>query len=134
MMSNTETAEVILARKVREQKLEIECLKAELNNTMQILQEEERFSKKLINAANHLLCKTVYFLPEIQKTIFQDYSTIIYWGDGTKTVVTCKKEKQYNKEKGFYLCILKKLAGGSTTKLLKLIEPVMTEPVRKKKQ
>ena len=40
--------------------------------------------------------------------IFHDPATIIYWSDGTKTVVKCHEEDTYDKEKGLALCYLKK--------------------------
>jgi len=46
---------------------------------------------------------------QIEKVIFHDPATIVYWTDGTKTVVKkSKKEKRYDKEKGLAMAICKK--------------------------
>jgi len=47
----------------------------------------------------------------INKVIFNDPATIVYWKDGTKTVVQCLKTDTYSKETGLAMCILKKLCG-----------------------
>ena len=45
----------------------------------------------------------------IKKVIFNDPATIVYWKDGTKTIVKCQKGDTYDKEKGLALCFMKKL-------------------------
>lgn len=52
-------------------------------------------------------------LPEIRDVIFNDPATIVFWDDGTKTIVKCQKDKGdvYNKEMGLAMCIVKKLYG-----------------------
>ena len=47
----------------------------------------------------------------IKKVIFHDPATIVYWKDGTKTVVKCSKDDKYSKEAGLAFCIMKKLYG-----------------------
>lgn len=47
----------------------------------------------------------------IKKVIFHDPATIVFWNDGTKTVVKCSKDDKYNKEAGLAFCIMKKLYG-----------------------
>ena len=48
---------------------------------------------------------------KIKKVIYNDPATIILWRDDTKTVVKCDKDDTYDPEKGFLLCVLKKLLG-----------------------
>ena len=48
---------------------------------------------------------------KIKKVIFNNPATIVFWKDGTKTVVKCGKNDIYDKEKGLALCIAKKLYG-----------------------
>ena len=48
--------------------------------------------------------------PKPKKVIFNDPATIIYWDDGTKTVVKCVDEK-FDKEKGLAMAISKKALG-----------------------
>lgn len=46
----------------------------------------------------------------IKKVIFNDPATIVYWFDGTKTVVKAENE-DYDPEKGLAMCICKKVLG-----------------------
>ena len=48
-------------------------------------------------------------MPEIKKAIFNDPATIVFWDDGTKTVVKCGEDDTYDKEKGLSLCYMKRL-------------------------
>ena len=52
--------------------------------------------------------KRPFFLPE--RVIFNPPATIVFWSDGTKTVVKCKDEK-FDKEKGLVIAISKKAFG-----------------------
>lgn len=45
--------------------------------------------------------------------IFNGAATIVFWTDGTKTVVKCKEGAEYNAEEGLRWCIIKKLLGDS---------------------
>lgn len=53
------------------------------------------------------------YLPEIKDVIFNDPATIVYWEDGTKTVVKCQKETgdSFSKETGLVMAIAKKALG-----------------------
>lgn len=57
----------------------------------------------------------------ISKVIFHNPATIVFWEDGTKTVVTCQEDDLYDKEKGLALCFMKKALGntGKFNELLK---------------
>lgn len=48
--------------------------------------------------------------PEIKKVIFNDPATVIFWNDGTKTVVKANDE-QFDPEKGMAMAISKKMLG-----------------------
>ena len=50
-------------------------------------------------------------IPEVKKIIFNDPATIVYWKDGTKTVVKCQKSDDFDPEKGFAMAFLKKCWG-----------------------
>lgn len=52
---------------------------------------------------------------EIDRVIFNDPATIIYWKDGKKTVVKCQPGDEYDKEKGFMAAVMKKLYGNDNT-------------------
>ena len=45
----------------------------------------------------------------VKKVIFHDPATIIYWGDGTKTVVKCMAGDVFNPELGMAMCMLKRM-------------------------
>lgn len=47
-------------------------------------------------------------IPEIKEVRFNYPATIVYWTDGTKTVVICK-ENSFDKEKAVAMCFIKKL-------------------------
>lgn len=47
----------------------------------------------------------------ITKVIFNDPATIVFWSDGTKTVVKCGEADIYDKEKGLAMAISKKAMG-----------------------
>ena len=48
---------------------------------------------------------------QIKNVIYNDPATIVFWKDGTKTVVQCQKYKgdTYNPELGLAMCIIKKM-------------------------
>lgn len=51
-------------------------------------------------------------VPRIKNVIFNDPATIVFWGDGTKTVVKCDPEYDfYDPEKGLTMAIIKKMFG-----------------------
>lgn len=50
-------------------------------------------------------------IPEVKKVIFNDPATIVYWKDGTKTVVKCQDGDDFDPEKGFAMAFLKKCWG-----------------------
>lgn len=54
-----------------------------------------------------------YFWPEVKKIIFNDPATIVYWKDGTKTVVKCQDGDDFDSEKGFAMAFLKKCWGNT---------------------
>ena len=50
-------------------------------------------------------------LPEIKNVIFNYPATIVFWTDGTKTVVKAQEDDVYDKEKGLAMAIAKKVLG-----------------------
>lgn len=54
-------------------------------------------------------------MPKIKEVIFNNPATIIYWRDGTKSVVKCQPEDTYDKEKGFMAAYMKKICGNDNT-------------------
>lgn len=47
---------------------------------------------------------------EIEKVIFNEPATIVFWSDGSKTVVKCANE-EFDKEKGLAMAICKRVLG-----------------------
>ena len=50
-------------------------------------------------------------IPEIKNVIFNDPATIVFWKDGTKTVVKCQDGDEFDPEKGLSMAIVKKAYG-----------------------
>ena len=56
---------------------------------------------------------------EIVDVIFNGPATIVFWRDGTKTVVKCTKGDTFSEDAGVALCIVKKMMGDSFHRVLK---------------
>lgn len=50
-------------------------------------------------------------VPQIKDVIYNDPATIVFWMDGTKTVVKCGDYDIYDPEKGLAMAIAKKTLG-----------------------
>lgn len=50
----------------------------------------------------------------IKKVIFNDPATIVFWNDGSKTVVKCSGE-EFDKEKGLLCCLVKYICGNDNS-------------------
>lgn len=50
-------------------------------------------------------------LPEVKEVIFAPPATIVYWEDGSRTVVKCSDDDYFDEEVGFTLCFMKKILG-----------------------
>ena len=48
---------------------------------------------------------------KIKKVIFNDPATIVFWADGSKTVVKCQPGDTFDKEKGLAMAISKRALG-----------------------
>ena len=60
--------------------------------------------------------KVISSLPidiKVTKVIYHNPATIVFWSDGTKTVVKCQEGDTYDPEKGFYIACAKKLFGNN---------------------
>ena len=51
------------------------------------------------------------YVPEIKNVIFNNPATIVFWDDGTKTVVKCQDGDEFDPEKGLSMAIVKKTYG-----------------------
>lgn len=59
---------------------------------------------------------------EPKKIIFNPPATIVYWTDGTKTVVKCSPHDTYNKRTGFIFCFIKRMFNNNSNKFNKFIK------------
>lgn len=57
--------------------------------------------------------KLVTFLAQIEDVIFNDPATIVFWSDGTKTVVKAQNDEEFDPEKGLSMAITKKKLGNN---------------------
>ena len=73
------------------------------------------------------LYRTFQVTPE--KVIFNDPATIVFWKDGTKTVVKCMEGDTYNPEVGLAMCVCKKVFDKKYHKFFKYYVP--KEPTNK---
>lgn len=71
-----------------------------------------------INGSNFIR-KANRFIPSIKKVIFNNPATIVIWNDGTKTVVKCCEDDEFDPEKGLAMAISKKALGGSLKEVRK---------------
>lgn len=53
--------------------------------------------------------------PTIKNVIFNEPATIVFWTDGTKTIVKCGENDIFDPEKGIAMCCMKKLLGTNKT-------------------
>lgn len=51
--------------------------------------------------------------PEIKNVVFNPPATIVFWDDGTKTVVKCQNNEEFDPEKGITMAFFKKLHGNT---------------------
>lgn len=61
----------------------------------------------------------------IKRVIFNDPATVVYWSDGTKTVVKCQHGDEYSPLMGFLMAVMKKSYGnkGNFNEVLKQYVP-----------
>ena len=52
----------------------------------------------------------------IEKVMYNNPATVVFWSDGTKTVSKCSGGDVYNPEAGLAICIMKKLNGNTATR------------------
>lgn len=86
--------------------------------TMYIMNDSEYF-KGFDMRLNEVDCNSLY--PKPVKIIYDPPATIVFWTDGTETVVKCSMDDEYNEYYGF-LCALGKKMFGTNSHLKKLID------------
>lgn len=83
-----------------------------------VMNNSEYF-KGFIMRLNEVDCSGLY--PKPVKIIYNPPATIVFWTDGTKTVVKCSAEDEYNEYYGF-LCALGKKMFGTNSHIKKIID------------
>lgn len=78
------------------------------NGISEIGEQEKEVLSLLANALGNPMVR-----PMPKNVIFHDPATIVYWNDGTKTVVKCDPRDSYSKEAGLAMCFMKKMCGSS---------------------
>ena len=71
------------------------------------------------------------FIPK--QVIFNPPCTVVYWRDGTKTIVRCAKNETFVEEYGFAAAVLKKLYG-TRADYLRIVENAYRQPQYDKKK
>jgi hypothetical protein len=66
-----------------------------------------------------------------KKIIFNDPTTIVYWWDGTKTIVKCSEGEEFVEEVGFAMAVMKRLYS-DRSKFLKFVEKAYRQPKNEK--
>lgn len=79
--------------------------------------ENIRLKRKIDDLTREDDIPSAYFV--IDKVIFNPPATIVFWEDGTKTVVKCKEGEEFSEWAGIALCLAKKLYGSNFHKIFK---------------
>lgn len=79
-------------------------------------------SQKYKDDERHKKIRSMEFVLGIQKVKFQNPATIVFWDDGTKTVVKCQKGDTFDPEKGLAMAIIKKKVGDNQGYFNKIFE------------
>lgn len=58
----------------------------------------------------------------VENVIFNDPATIVFWNDGTKTVVKAQNGEAFDPEKGLAMAICKKMIGKNTGRYYKIFK------------
>lgn len=102
----------------------IKCFINKMTNINDALDEIERYIKEYMNSPEPDFITKNFHIPHkhitaisdhknltIHKAIFNDPATIVFWSDGTKTVVKTRGNDKFDPEKGLAMAISKKHMG-----------------------
>ena len=73
--------------------------------------DNEKTALELMTRMNGYKTMSSAPLPEIKDVLFNSPATIVWWMDGTKTVVTAQDDDEYDPEKGLAMAMCKKVLG-----------------------
>jgi len=77
--------------------------------------DHEGFHSGWNAALRHVREHPDMILPSIERLIFNDPATIVYWNDGTKTVVKCQQGDTFSAETGLMAAMLKRFMGNDNS-------------------
>lgn len=70
----------------------------------------------------------------IERVIFNEPATIVFWSDGTKTVVKCMDGDCFSYDAGIYAATLKKIFGPSYSEYKNHIKRIIAEEVEVRRE
>lgn len=83
----------------------------EMKEIRDIFRSHERLVRDNMNAMWEFKWKRRASHPPIKDVIFNPPATVVYWGDGEKTVVKAALDDEYDPAMGFMMCVAKKTLG-----------------------
>lgn len=111
---------IIFHKELNEQKMPIVPAYVDKSKPYTIAIPSDRYSM-MFNCTNknttirsRVIPKPTNYLPEIKNVKFNGPATIVFWADGTKTVVKCQDGDDYSEELGLAMCIVKKVFGNTS--------------------
>ena len=110
---------IIFHKELNEQKMPIVPAYVDKSKPYTIVIPSDRYAM-MFNCTNNAtirsraIPKPANYLPEIKNVKFNGPATIVFWADGTKTVVKCQDGDDYSKEVGLAMCIVKKVFGNTS--------------------
>lgn len=72
-------------------------------------------------------------IPDIDRVVFSGRATIVFWTDGTKTVVKAMQGERFERYAGFAAACMKKMFG-STSRAKAIMEECVVEQAQKKEK
>ena len=76
---------------------------------------------------------SMWGIPDVDYIIFNNPATIVFWEDGTKTVVKCMEGEKFEKYAGFAMACIKKLFG-STSRAKAIMNELSEDQKEKEKK
>ena len=115
---------IIFHKELNEQKMPIVPAYIDKTKPYTLVIPSDRYTM-MFNCANkndsanarirsRVIPKPANYLPEIKNVKFNGPATIVFWADGTKTVVKCQNGDNYSEEVGLAMCIVKKVFGNTS--------------------
>ena len=62
---------------------------------------------------NGFMDEHAFHVDPVKKVVFNDPATVVYWIDGSKTVVKRSEDDRWDPEKGLLLCFMKRMFGNT---------------------